>query len=334
MTLLDIDPTPIDFNLKKQKKNKNSFLQKKRINCLFFRFSHKDVHLEFGSLFLGGTQIFQQRKWLEAIAPWTCVGQYPWPITWLHLHPKAPCHKPPERLTREDQCQVFHKGTSWKKQGKGWEYVLVGGEICVFWWWKRYESVDFSSKILWNHRDPVDECLISWWFISTPSRMIISAWPSDWKMACIQPDTCVKIVFWTPSLNVQNLEFKTKKNSVENPPLKSITTRLRFLLSHWCIRSVRGFPALITSYFSFQEDPSPVALTPTKSHIHIFIHIFHKKHHGLNMTKISCCADKRRKKSLKKNKTKQNKTGGVFPGEENSCFMEIKNEKKHHDWIQ
>ena len=84
---------------------------------------------------------------------------------------------------------------------------------------------------------------------------------------------------------------------------------------------------MITSYFSFQEDPSPVALTPTKSHIHIFIHIFHKKHHGLNMTKISCCADKRRKKSLKKNKTKQNKTGGVFPGEENSCFMEIKNKK-------
>lgn len=42
------------------------------------------------------------------------------------------------------------------------------------------------------------------------------------------------------------------------------------------------------------------------------------------MTKISCCANKRRKTSFKK---KQNKTGGVFPGEENSCFMEIKNKK-------
>lgn len=55
MTLLDIHPTPIDFNLKKQKKNKSSFLPKKSFILPFFRLFIKMSIWSLIPFFGGGT---------------------------------------------------------------------------------------------------------------------------------------------------------------------------------------------------------------------------------------------------------------------------------------
>ena len=258
-----------------------------------------------------------------ALAPWTCVGQYPWPITWLHLHPKAPCHKPPERLTREDQPQVSTKEKAGKPQGKGWEYVLLGERICVFlvmktlrrcWFFFLKDSLNSS----WSRRWMFDIVMIHFNAFKD-NNFSLAIWLENGKKFNPTPAD----FFFLNSL-IECTEFRVqdkKKLSWEsssqiNHDSSSISS---FALMYQVSERI---PSIDHKLLLISRGSFPSCSNANKiSHSHLHPHL-PQKTPWITYDKDFMLCKLEEEKIFKKKK--QNKTGGVFPGEENSCFMEIK----------
>ena len=127
----------------------------------------------------------------------------------------------------------------------------------------------------------------SWMFgivmIHFNALMIISA---SWghltqKWFAFNPKPAEKLLSELPHwMYRMNSSSPPKKNSGENPPLKS-SPRKRLYKSR-IVFDVFFRMYQVNERISTGSFPVAIGM-PTKSHIHVFIHIFHKKHHGLNL---------------------------------------------------